>query len=319
MMTKGTRRNLRNGLLFISPWIVGFSCFLVFPLADSVYHSFCDYSGLSPGKWVGLRNYQTLLMDSVFLHAVWNTAYVTAFIIPLTMLIAFTLAVLLSCNLRGVSVYRTLLFLPSLVPLVALGLLWRWIFNSQYGVLNIILNGFMQTAGTLLGASADEIARAPNWLQDPSWSKPAIIIASLWVCGHAMVIYLAGLMEVPAQLYEQSSIDGAGLFRKLWHVTLPTISPVIYFNGIMAIIWNMQIFALPYVISMSGTGSGTGIPGGPARSTTMYTMYLYDQAFKYFEMGYASAMAWLLFLATVILTLLATRFSRSHVHYADSN
>ena len=268
---------------------------------------------------MGFRNYETLLRDGVFRYAVYNTVYVTVLIIPLTLLIAFTLAVLLSSNVRGVSVYRTMLFLPSLVPLVALGLLWRWIFNSRFGILNIILNGLFTRIGGVLGIPEDEILRAPNWMLDPAWAKPAIVIATLWVCGHAMVIYLAGLMEVPSYLYEQASIDGAGLFRKLWHVTLPVISPVIYFNGIMAIIWNVQIFSLPYVISMSGAGSGTGIPGGPAHSTTMYAMYLFDQAFKYFEMGYASAMAWLLFLVTFALTLLATRFSRSHVHYADSN
>ncbi len=318
-MSRGNLRNLRNGLLFISPWIVGFGLFLFYPLADSFYHSFCDYSGLSTSEWVGLRNYETLFKDTVFLYSIWNTAYVTVLILPLTLVVALSLALLLSTNVRGMGIYRTLLFLPSLVPLVALGLMWRWIFNTQFGVLNIALNNLFQFIGGALGLSYEEIAKAPGWLQDPNWSKPAIVIASLWGCGHAMVIYLAGLMEVPAHLYEQASIDGGGLFRKIYHVTLPMISPVIYFNTIMAIIWNLQIFALPYVISMSGTGSGTGTPGGPARSTTMYAMYLFDQAFKYFEMGYASAMAWILFVVTVVLTLLATRFSKSHVHYADTN
>lgn len=317
-MTGKRLRDLRNGLLFISPWIVGFSVFLLYPLLDSVYHSFCDYSGLSPGEWVGLQNYKTLFRDTIFLQSIWNTAFVTVFILPLTLAIALTLAVLLSTNVRGVGIYRTLLFLPSLVPLVALGILWRWIFNSQYGILNIVINWILHYFGYLFGMAPESIPLAPAWLLDPSWSKPAIVIASLWICGHTMVIYLAGLMDVPAQLYEQASIDGAGLFRKLFHVTMPTISPVIYFNTVMGIIWNLQIFALPFVISVEGAGSGTGNPGGPAYSTTMYAMYLYNQAFRYFEMGYASAMAWILFLVTVLLTLLATRISRSHVHYADS-
>lgn len=318
-MTKGTLRNLRNGLLFISPWILGFCTFLLYPLLDSLYHSFCNYSGLSPGVWVGFQNYTTLLQDSVFLHSVWNTAYLAGVLLPLTSILAFFLAMLLATNVRGVGVYRTLLFLPSLVPLVALGLLWRWIFNAQYGILNVGINGVLEGGGALMGLPPDAILRAPSWLQDPLWSKPAIVIASLWGCGHAMVIYLAGLNEVPAQLYESAAIDGAGLYRKTWHVTLPTISPVIYFNGIMGIIWNLQAFALPFVISMTGPGAGSGgASGGPVRSTTMYAMYLYDQAFRYFEMGYASAMAWILFVITVALTLLATRLSRRHVHYADS-
>jgi multiple sugar transport system permease protein len=328
-MTAAERHNLRNALLFISPWIVGFTLFVLYPIGASLYWSFCDYSVLTEAVWIGTGNYSDLAKDEVFWKAVWNTLFYTIFAIPLGTLIAFFLAVLLNTGVRGMGLYRTIMFLPSLVPLVALGILWRWIFNMQYGVFNYLLrflglfdflfapiNALLDALGNPLGLTQLHIGPV-GWLQDPAWSKPALVIATLWTCGQAMVIYLAGLQEVPSHLYESAALDGASWYRRLWHVTLPMISPVVYFNVIMGTIWSLQVFALPYVMTVVGAGGVTQLPGGPARSTLMYTMYLYDNAFRYLEMGYACSMAWILFLVTLLLTLIGTAISRRHVYYAS--
>ncbi|MFH1741425.1 MAG: sugar ABC transporter permease [bacterium] len=328
-MTAGQRHNLRNAMLFISPWIVGFSVFVVYPVLASLYWSFCDYSVLSRAVWIGVGNYSDLMTDEVFWKVVWNTLFYTVFAIPLGTLTAFFLAVLLNTGVRGTGLYRTIFFLPSLVPLVALGILWRWIFNTNFGVLNYLLsflsvfnfffepvNALLTVLGNPLGLSDLGIGPVP-WLQDPAWAKPAIIIATLWTSGQAMVIYLAGLQEVPSHLYESAALDGASWYHKIRHVTVPMISPVVYFNVVMGIIWSLQIFALPYVMTSSGAAGGQQAYGGPARATLMYTMYLYDNAFRYLNMGYACSMAWILFVVTLVLTLIATAISKRHVYYAD--
>ena len=216
------------------------------------------------------------------------------FAIPLGLGISLVLALLLNAKIRGLAAYRTIFFLPSLVPIVAMAMLWMWIFNGQYGVLNYFLS--------LLGI------RAPAWLMNVHWSKPALIIMSFWTIGYFMVIFLAGLQDVPISLYESAEIDGANFLHKIRHVTIPMISPVILFNVIMGIIWTFQIFARPYIMTPG--------PGGPARSTTFYTLYLFQTAFEDLRMGYASAMAWILFLIILSLTLLAIRLSRDRVYYA---
>ena len=293
-MTKGERRNLRNGLLFVAPWFVGIGFFILYPVLSSLYHSFCDYSVLEPPVLIGLTNYTDLARDAVFWKSLWNTFFYAFFAIPLGLLIALKLALLLNTKIRGLAAYRTIFFLPSLVPIVAMAMLWMWIFNGQYGVLNYFLS--------LLGI------RAPAWLMNVHWSKPALIIMSFWAIGYAMVIFLAGLQDVPVSLYESAEIDGANFLQKIRHVTIPMISPVILFNVIMGIIWTFQIFARPYIMTPG--------PGGPARSTTFYTLYLFQTAFEDLRMGYASAMAWILFLIILSLTLLAIRFSKDRVYYA---
>jgi len=289
-----TRRSvqLRNGLLFVSPWILGFLIFVAYPVAASLYYAFTDFSVLMPAVFVGFTNFMDLFEDEVFWKSTINTFYYALFALPMGMVTALALALLLNNNVRGMTVYRTIFLLPALVPLVALAILWMWILNSQYGVLNSILSS--------LGL------HGPSWLNDTRWSKPAIILTGLWGVGQSMVIYLASLQDVPQELYEACELDGGGSAQKIWHVTIPMISPVIYFSLVMGIIGTLQIFAVPYIM--------TG--GGPARSTLFYSMYLYDNAFRYLRMGYACAMAWILFVAIVVLTLIATRFSSKHIHYA---
>ncbi len=290
-MTLRQKRELFYGLLFVSPWIMGMLMFVLYPVLASLYYSFCYYSVLSEPKFIGLGNYFDLFTDSVFWGSVLNTFYYAVFALPLGIAISVTLAMLLTVKVRGVTIYRTIFFLPSLLPVVALAILWLWIFNGEYGVLNFALSK--------LGIEG------PNWLAEKNWAMPALIIMSFWGVGHMVVIYLASLQDVPQVLYEAAELDGASWWHKARHITLPMISPVIYFNLIMGIIGTLQIFAQPYIM--------TG--GGPARATLFYTMYLYDNGFRYLRMGYASAMAWILFIIILLLTLVATRISRKYIYY----
>ena len=298
-MTGRERRNIRNGLLFISPWVVGVLAFVGYPLGASIYFSLCDYSVLKPPVFIGVLNYQELATDPVFWESLGNTFYFAAIFLPLSTILAISLALLLNTGVRGMTIYRTIFFLPSLTPLVALGILWLWMLNGEYGVVNHALDFVLRPLGL----------RPPTWLQSTTWAKPAIILMSLWGVGHAVVIYLAALQDVPQQLYEAADLDGARAWSKIRHITLPLLSPAIFFNVVMGLIMAMQVFALPYVLT-------DGL-GGPGRSTTFYTMYLYNCAFRYLRMGYACAMAWILFLIIMALTLVFIRVSRRHVHYAD--
>ncbi|RYG85943.1 sugar ABC transporter permease [bacterium] len=285
-------RDARTGILFATPWILGFTIFLLYPLIASFYTSFTSYSILRPPQWIGVANYRELAHDGVFYTALGNTLVYALGAVPLSTVVAIGLAMLLNSKVRGMGVYRTMFFLPSLVPMVALATLFLWIFNGDYGLLNAGFKG--------VGASA------PNWLGDPAWAKWTLVLIAMWGCGQAMVIYLAGLQDVPVSLYEAAELDGARFWRKTVSVTLPMLSPVILFNVIMSIIGSLQVFAVPYVM----------FPGGaPARSTYFFTSYLFDNAFTYQRMGYASAMGWVLFLITLGLTALASKLSSRHVHY----
>jgi multiple sugar transport system permease protein len=214
--------------------------------------------------------------------------------------VALGLAVLLNCEVRGRSTYRLLFFMPSIVPVVASAMLWLWIFNGEYGLMNGFLNPLLSPFGL----------RAPTWLADPAWSKPALVIMSLWGTGNAMVIYLAGLQNVPGELYEAAAIDGASAWQRFCKVTLPAIAPVVAFNAIIGIIGAMQLFAQAYIMSEAANGNGNASDGNPERSTLFYTIYLFSTAFQDLRMGYASAMAYILFLITALLTWVAARLSR---------
>lgn len=291
-MTGEEKRNLIKGLLFTSPWLVGFSIFVIYPVIASFYYSFCYYSVLQPARFIGFLNYKDLFTDPVFWKALWNTFYFAIFIIPLGFVMSLSLAMLLNTKVKGMAFYRLIFFIPSLVPMVAGSMLWMWIFNGEYG----LLNNFLVNIG---------VPNPPNWLMDIRFAKTAIIIMSLWGLGQTIVIYLAGLQDVPVSQLEAAELDGAKWFDKLIHVTIPMISPVIYFNVIMGIIGSFQVFGQAYIM--------TG--GGPQRSTTFYTLYLYQTAFEDFRMGYASAMAWILFVIILILTLLVNRISKERVYY----
>lgn len=281
-----------KGLAFLSPWLIGFAVFMALPIGLSLYLSFCNYPLLQPPVFVGLRNYHAMLHDSVFWESLRNTGYYALLTLPAGMIIAIAAALLLNSRVRGIAIYRAIIFLPSLVPLVASSMVWLWLFNSRLGLINTCLR--------YLG-----ILHPPGWLTSPKWAMPSLAIMSFWGLGNTVVIYLAGLQDVPKELYEAAEIDGASPARQLWHVTLPGISPVIFFNLIMAIIGVVQNFTVPYVMTQ----------GGPDRVTYLFTMYLYDNAFSFLHMGYASAMAWVELLMVLVLTAIAFWSSRHWVHY----
>ena len=301
------RRRVRReglvGLAFVSPWIVGFACFLLAPILLSLYYSLTDYSVLEPPLWVGAANYTRLLHDPVFWKVLRNTAVYTLISVPVGAVIAVAIASLLNADIRGRAVWRALVFLPSLVPLVAAAMVWMWMFNGELGLLNATLDPVLAVVNASLGLDL----RAPNWLGSPGWVMPSLILMSFWSIGNAVVIYLAALRDVPVSLYEAAALDGVPPLGRFLHVTLPMISPVVLFNVIIGIIGAWQVFAVPYVM--------LGSAGGPDRSGYFYTTYLYDNAFPYTKMGYACALAWVQLVLVLILTAATMLSSRRVVYY----
>ena len=302
-MTTRERKHLFTGLGFTSVWLVGLVAFTGYPVVASLYFSFCDYSILKAPVWSGLENYRHLVHDELFWKSLRNTLFYAALAVPLGTVVSLALAVLLNQDVRGRTLFRTIFYLPSIVPVVASAMLWLWIFNGEYGLLNAALRPLLAPFGLA----------PPAWLADPNWAKPALVIMSLWGTGNAMVIYLAGLQNVPKELYEAAAIDGATGWRRFWHVTLPLLAPVIYFNVIVSLIGALQVFAQAFIMSEAANGNGNGSDGNPARSTLFYTIYLFSTAFYDLRMGYASAMAYVLFVIIAVLTWLATRLSRDRI------
>jgi len=292
-MTKLEKVRIFYGLLFCSPWLIGFFLFLLYPIGAALYYSFCHYSVLLKPVFIGLDNYRNLFSDDLFWKSLGNTAFYGFFSVGLSIIMSLTLALLLNNRVRGIAIYRTLFFIPSLMPIVAISVLWMWIYNGENGILNSILS----TIGI----------NGPAWLADPLYAKSALVIMSVWGAGHAMVIFLAGLQDVPIHLYEAAVIDGAGWWHRLIHITLPMISPVIYFNLLMGIIHSLQVFTQAFIMM--------GEEGAPQRSTLFYVLYLFNKGFADLRMGYACAMSWVLLITILILTLVITRISKKWVHY----
>ena len=280
-----------TGLLCLSPSVLVTCVFVVFPILFSLYLSFHEWSILQPQKpFVGLANYQRLLNSAEFWQALRNTVIYTVGVVPIGAAISLGLALLLNRRLRGRAFYRTAYFMPVVTSTVAIAVVWTWIYNPQYGLMNYLLR--------LVGLSPS------NWLADPRWALPAIIIMSIWKnAGYHMVIFLAGLQEIPEVYYEAASIDGAGALGHFRHITWPMLRPTTGFVLITSTIFSFQAFGPVYVM--------TG--GGPMRSTTVVVYYLYQRAFEFLEMGYASAIAWVLFLIIFVLTIVQFRYTRKGV------
>jgi multiple sugar transport system permease protein len=287
-----------TGLAFCLPWLLGLSIFTLYPVAASLYYSFCDYSVLQPAIWTGTENFQHLIHDKLFWISLENTLLYSAFSLPLGMIVALSLALLLHCEVRGTAIFRTIFYLPSIVPVVASSMLWLWVLNPTHGLLNAALMPICHLFST----------SPPGWLSDPTWAKPALILMSAWGVGNSMIIYLAGLKDVPEALYESAEIDGANKWQQFRHVTLPMIMPVIYFNLVMGIIGSLQVFT--QIVVMTG-----GTEGNPAHSTLFYAPFLFQTAFYDLRMGYASAMAWVLFCIIALLTFFATRVLQKRINY----
>lgn len=291
--TPAGRRTV-TGYLFISPFILGFILWFLIPVLTAAWLTFTDWNLISPPEYVGFDNILALGRDKLFWQSLKVTTVFTLVSVPLSLVLGFILALLMNTAVRGISVFRTIYYLPSIVPAVAGAVLWAWILNTEFGLLNVVLNAF----------GLPKI----KWLQDPDWALPALILMSLWGLGGSMIIYLAGLKGIPEVFYEAAEIDGAGRWRQLWHITIPLVSPVIFFNLIIGIIGTFQIFTAGFLIT----------DGGPQNATLFYVLYLYRNAFQYLNMGYAAALAWVLFFIILVLTLLVFKYVGGMIHYEDN-
>lgn len=286
----------RDGLsfyLFILPWTLGFLAFTLGPIVASFILSFTEYDMALPPRWVGVAQFAELFRDPLFYKSLANTMYIVALAVPLGMISSFLIALLLNRKVWGMAAYRTAYYVPSIVPSVASAALWLYLLQPQWG----LVNGFLQRLGM----------PTPGWLASEAWSKPAIIMLMVWASGGTMIIYLAGLQDIPESLYEAAEIDGAGSWSKFLHVTLPLMTPTIFFTLVMGIIGTFQVFSVIFVL--------TDGMGGPVNSTLVYLIYLYRNAFAFFRMGYASAMAWVLFVIILALTWLQFRTASLWVYY----
>jgi multiple sugar transport system permease protein len=297
--TLSLRRNEAMwGYIFISPWLIGFAVFTLGPMIASLVLSLTEYKITTPPVFLGLTNYVKLLTaDAKFWHSLGITVKFAVVAIPLNLVVGFALAFLLNQNVPFLPFWRTVFYLPSIIAGVAVAILWTLIFNPRFG----ILNWFLGLAGV----------QGPGWLSSPDWAVPALIIMSLWSVGGGMIIYLSGLQSIPTAFYEAAQLDGANGWQQLFRITIPLMSPVIFYNLVIGIIGTFQYFTEVYVITAS---SDTGL-GGPAEATLFYNVYLYSNAFRYLNMGYASAMAWVLFVIVLLLTLLVFRSSALWVYY----
>ena len=289
------RREERFGWLFASPWIIGFFLFTFGPMIWSFYLGFTQYAIASPPKWIGLTNFQRALSgaDSLFWPTLWRTIQYSVVMVPLSIVGSLGAALLLNQNLKATTLLRTLYFLPSLAPVVASAVLWRWLFQPEFGAIN-----------TLLGNVG---VQGPRWLADANWAMPSLMVMALWgaIGGSTMVIFLAGLQSVPAELHEAAQIDGATAWQRFWAVTIPMLSPTIFFNLVLRVIAALKVFEAAFVATN----------GGPNYATWFFIQHLYQNGFQNIEMGYASALAWIFFVLVVSLTYLNVRLSRRWVYY----
>jgi multiple sugar transport system permease protein len=308
-MGRDRLRDHLEGYFFILPWLLGFVLFTAGPMLASIGLSFTEWDLLRPWpRPVGWGNYRALFQDELFYRSLWNTGVYALFAVPLSLVGALCVAILMNQRVRGIAVFRTIFYLPSVTSGVAVFLLWKWLFNPDFGLINTALRArvpWLSTAGGLHFTTVPLVANPPGWLSDPHWAMPALILMSLWGIGGGMIIFLAGLQGIPEHLYEAANLDGAGTWAKFRHVTLPMLSPTLFFHLTMGIIGALQYFTAAYVMTN----------GGPVNATLFYVLYLYQNVFDYLRLGYASAMAWILFVVIVLLTILNFRLAPRWVHY----
>lgn len=291
-------REAVEGLVYISPFLLGFLIFTLYPMVASLYLSFTKYNIITPPTWIGVENYyEAFVKDPLFWKSLETTGRFAVISVGIGMLGSLGVALLLNQRYPGTTMFRTFFFLPSITPIIASALLWTWIFQPSIGLLNYLL---------------DQIGiRGPAWLQSSDWAMPALVIVSLWgsIGGSRMIVFLAGLQGVPQEMYEAADIDGAGAWSKFRNITLPLISPTMFFNLVLAVIASLSVFSLAYI--------ATG--GGPAYATYFYVYHLFNNAFQYSRMGYASAMAWVFLVVVMLLTVLQFRLSKRWVYYAGGD
>lgn len=291
-LTTSGRENI-EGWLFASPWIIGFLVFTAGPMLAAVFLGFAEYDLIVPPKWVGTANYARLLRDPLLLTSLKVTSIYAFVRVPLLLVSSMVVATLLNAKIRGLRIYRTLFYLPSILPAAAVSMLWLLVFAYDYGFINTVLR--------LLGFSG------PNWLGDSSLALPSLIIMSLWGFGANMIIYLAGLQAIPTEYYEAADVDGANSLQRWWRITLPLMTPILFYNLVMSLIGSLQVFAEGRIITN----------GGPENATLFFVLYLYRNAFEYHRLGYAAALSWVLFVYVLVLTLVVFRSSSAWVYYAS--
>ena len=291
-MNRLERSRLRNGLLFALPWLIGISIFYLYPIVGTLYHSFFEYPVFSPPTFTGFLNYETLLNDELFWITVYNSILYTCMYVPLAVIVSIFLALILNMKIRkGISFYRMVYYMPSIVPMVGASLLWMWIFNAHFGLLNTFLR--------MIGING------PGWLASATWSKPSLVLMALWLLGPGIIIYLSALQDVPQQLHDVAEIDGANWVQRLRYITLPMLTPIILFDIIISLTLALQTFTRIYIMTR----------GGPANSTLLFGLYIYRTAFAYLNMGYASALAWVFFILVFVVTILIFKSSAKWVYY----
>lgn len=291
-LTMNQRRTI-TGYLFIMPFILGFLFWFLAPASVALWLTFQKYNLISAPSYVGFQNIEQLFKDPLLLLSLKATFLYTFLSVPLGLLLSFFLATLINRQFRGIAFFRTIYYLPSIVPAVANALLWAWMFNTEFGLINVIIRG--------LGGS--KVA----WLQSTSWAIPAFVILSLWGTGSSMIIFLAGLQGIPDIYYEAAEIDGAGRWTKLRHITLPLMSPIIFFNLLLGFINTFQVFTIGYLVTN----------GGPENSTLFLVLYIYRTAFQSQKMGYAAALSWVLFLILLIMSFVTFKYLGSRVYYEN--
>ncbi len=277
--------------LFISPWIIGFLLFILIPMGMSLYYSFTDWDVLTKESFVGMANYAGLFQDPLFYKSLQVTGVYTLITVPLNVFLSLMTAILLNMEGRFMAFFRTLYYIPAVLSAVVVAILWQWIFNSKYGLLNDVLAKFG--------------IEGPRWLSDPQWVMPALVIMSIWGIGGGIIMYLAGLQAVPKDLYEAATLDGARFWKKLFHITIPSMSPIILFTFLTSMIATLQTFSQAYIMTS----------GGPNHATLFYAYYLYQNGVVYKKMGKACAMAWLFFIAVMLLSLVVLKVSGKVVYY----
>ncbi len=285
------RREAIAGYVSILPWLLGFIGLSLGPIAASLVLTFTKWEIITPATWSGLENFRRLAADPLVRASLWNSLYYTIFSVPLNLAAALCVACLLNVGVKGTNIYRALIYLPSQMPAVATAILWFFIFSPTYGLANAVLGWF--------GIAPQQ------WLWDVDLVKPSLVLMAVWHMGNAMIIFLAGLQGISETLYEAAQIDGAGPLRLFFHITLPMLSPTIFFNLITGIIGSFQVFTNVFVMTS----------GGPGNASLMYVLYIYRNAFVNFRMGYASLLAWVLFCIVLIITLIQFKVSRSWVYY----
>jgi len=286
-------RNTLNGLAFCSPWILGLLLIYLYPMLTSLYWSFTDYRIMNTPMWVGTANYKAMMADPVFLKSLTNTLEYAAMWLPSSVVVALGLALLLNTNIHGMTIYRSIYYFPVLVPAVASAIVWKWVLDPQWGILNAILRS--------VGLPT------PGWIGSVTWAKPSLVLIGLWGVGNSVVIYLASLQDVPRSLYDAAEVDGANAWQRMRHITVPMITPTILFNLIMGMIGAFQTFSIPFVMTQ-----GTGEPG---QTLLFYSMVLYRQAFMYLQMGQGCVMAWIMLAFILICTGIVFSTSDRWVYY----